>query len=134
VACFADHISSLQMETEDMAEILVRHASGAIGNVHLDCIQRFPSRTCRIVGEEGTITWDYYANEVRLFEAGRGDWQVLRHEGFKRNDMYRAEMQHFLACLEGHEKLAVDVEEGARVLRLALAAYESAQTGKICDV
>jgi len=134
VTCFAGHISSLEIETEDVAEILLHFENGAIGNVHMDCIQRFPSRTCRIVGKEGVITWDYYANEVRLFEADRGDWQVFCQKGFKRNDMYRAEMQHFLACLEGHEKPAVDVEEGARILRLALAARESAETGKICGL
>ena len=134
IACFAGHVSGLEIETEDVAEILLRFESGAIGNVHTDYVQRSPSRTCRIIGEQGTIFWDYYANEVRLFEARRSGWQVFRQEGVERNDMFVAEMQHFLACLEGQETPVVDVEEGAKVLQLALAARESAETGKVYDL
>jgi len=132
VVCVAGHVSNLEIETEDIAEILLGFDNGAIGNVHMDYVQRCPSRVCQIIGEEGTIIWDYYASEVRLFEARRSSWQVLRQEGFERNDMFVAEMEHLLACLEGREKPVVDVEEGARVLRLALAAREAAETGKAC--
>jgi predicted dehydrogenase len=134
IACFAGHVSDLEIETEDVAEILLHFENGVIGNVHMDYIQRSPSRTCRIVGEEGNIVWDYYANEVRLFETRKPGWQVFRQEGFERNDMFVAEMQHFLACLEGRESPVVDVEEGAKILRLALAARESAETGGICQL
>lgn len=129
VACFAGHVSGLEIDTEDVAEILLRFGSGAVGNVHLDYVQRSPSRTCRIIGEKGTITWDYFANEVRLFEVRHPGWQQFRQDGFDRNDTFVAEMQHFLACLEGQEKPTVDVEAGARILQLALAARESAEAG-----
>lgn len=134
VLCFAGRLSSLEIETEDMAEILLRFKNGVIGNVHMDYVQRSPSRTCQITGEEGTIVWDYYANEVRLFQSHQPKWQVFRQEGFERNDMYLAEIAHFLACLEGREKPVVDAEDGAKVLRLALSARESAETGKMCDL
>jgi len=131
VVCFAGHVSNLEIEAEDIAEIVLKFEGGAIGNVHMDYVQRSASRTCRIVGEEGTILWDYYANEVRLFDAREQGWQVFQQEGFERNNMYLAEMQHFLACLEGRETPVVDVEEGTRILRLALAARESAETGRV---
>jgi predicted dehydrogenase len=134
VACFAGHISSLAVSTEDVAEILLGFADQAIGSVHVDYVQRVPSRTCRIVGEAGTVLWDYFANEVRFFEKRQSDWQVFRQEGYERNEMYLAEMQHFLACIEGREHPVVDVAEGAKILRLALAARTSAQTGAVCDL
>ena len=130
VACFAGHVSTMEFETEDVAEILLQFESGAIGNVHMDYVQRVPSRTCRIIGEEGTIIWDYYAKEVRLFETRQPGWQVFQQEGFERNDMFVDEMRHFLACLEGRETPVVDVEEGSEILRLALAARESVESGK----
>src|SRR5204863_1092430 len=70
VACVADHVSSLEIETEDVAAILLRFANGAIGTVHLDYLQRAPSRTCRLIGEDGTICWDYFGQQVSWYSAG----------------------------------------------------------------
>ncbi|MEI6150540.1 MAG: hypothetical protein WCS01_15680, partial [bacterium] len=50
---------------------------------------------------------------------------------FQRNDMFLAEMKHFLACLEGAERPRVSAGEGARSLAMALAAQQSQITGKI---
>lgn len=134
VSCFAGRVSRLEMDAEDVAEINLEFESGALGNVHLDCLQRAPSRLCRIFGEEGTILWDYHANEVRIHDVRTGSWEAIRDEAFVRNDMFLDEMRHFLNCLEGKETPLVDVEEGARVLRLALAARESAESGRAVEV
>jgi predicted dehydrogenase len=134
VGCMAGHESRLEIETEDVAEILLRFESGAIGNVHMDYVQRDPSRTCRIVGEEGTIVWDYFANEVRLFEATSQSWRVFPQDRFDRNDLFLSEMKHFLACVDGRETPLVDLEEARQVQVLALAAQESACSGKVCSV
>jgi predicted dehydrogenase len=45
--------------------------------------------------------------------------------------MYLDEMRHFLRCLSGQEKPALDVFEAARVLEVALAAKASAETGQV---
>jgi Predicted dehydrogenases and related proteins len=50
VACFAGKLSRLEIETEDTAAILLRFASGSIGEVHLDYVQRAYNRTCHIIG------------------------------------------------------------------------------------
>jgi predicted dehydrogenase len=134
VACFADRVSSLEIETEDTAAILLRFENGAIGTVHLDYVQRIPSRTCRIIGEEGTILWDYFAQKVRWHMADMDGWQEYDYTGFQRNDRFLAEMQHLLACVQGLEEPKVDVFQGSQVLKLALAAKESALTVESCRV
>lgn len=132
VACFAGKLSHLEMETEDTAAILLRFASGAIGEVHLDCVQRAYSRTCQIIGDEGTIRWDFSAGEVRWYNAATGAWQVFANPpGWEPNQMYLDEMRHFLRCLDGAERPAVDVFDAARVLEIALAARASAHTGEV---
>jgi predicted dehydrogenase len=40
VFCSAGHLSSLEIETEDVAILLCRHAGGAISEIHLDYVQR----------------------------------------------------------------------------------------------
>ncbi|HVS36731.1 MAG TPA: Gfo/Idh/MocA family oxidoreductase, partial [Gemmataceae bacterium] len=74
VACFAGKLSHLEIETEDTAAVLVRYASGSLGEIHMDYVQRTYSRSCRVIGDGGTIHWDYVAGEVKVFRAGRKSW------------------------------------------------------------
>jgi predicted dehydrogenase len=133
VSCFADRVSSLEIETEDTAAILLRFQSGAIGTVSLDYLQRVPSRTCRVVGETGTILWDYHAKRVAWYMAGRG-WQEFEYPAYDRNDRFLAEMKHLIACVRRHEQSQVDVWAGSRTLRVALAAKESSATGRVVSL
>jgi predicted dehydrogenase len=120
-------VGDLEIDTEDVAEILLSFASGALGSVHLDYLARSPLRGCRLVGTAGTLEWDYFANEVRLFEAATGSWTRHAQEGFERNQMYIDEMAHFLRCLRGEEPPEVDLEQAALVLRLVLEAQATGQ-------
>jgi predicted dehydrogenase len=130
VACMADTVSSLEIETEDVAGMLLRFANGAIGTLHLDYVQRAPSRTCRVIGEEGTICWDYFTREVRWYTARTGEWEAFQYADHERNDRFLEEMRHLLACHGRSEQPVVDVVEGSKVLRLALAAKEAALSRK----
>jgi predicted dehydrogenase len=48
--------------------------------------------------------------------------------------MYQDEMKHFLRCLAGEEEPALDVFEAAEVLRIALAAKESARQQRWIEI
>lgn len=127
VACLAGKLSHLEIETEDTASILLRFRSGAIGEVHMDSVQRAYSRSCKVIGDEGTLEWDYSSGELKHYSAARKEWQVFSNPpGWQPNDMYLAELRHFLNCLSGDEKPALDAFDAARVLELALAAKDSA--------
>jgi predicted dehydrogenase len=131
IHAFADHISHLEINTEDVAAILLRFANGAIGTANLDYVQRAYHRTCRIVGEQGTITWDYAAGKVTWFTASTKTWQEEPNPaGWVPNQMYVDELKHFLACLDGQATSTNDVAEARRVLQIALAAHDSSRTGK----
>jgi len=76
---FSGRVSKLEIETEDTAAIIMRFISGTIGEVHLDYIQRVYSRTCHIIGDEGTIRWDYNTGEVRYYSAETKEWQIFKN-------------------------------------------------------
>ena len=132
VACFAGKLSHLAIETEDTAAILLRFVSGAIGEIHLDYVQRVYSRSCHLIGDEGTIRWDYSAGEVKWYSADKGDWRVFGEPpGWEPNVMYLDEMRHFLRCLAGEAIPTLDVREAARVLEIGLAAKISTETERM---
>jgi predicted dehydrogenase len=130
VFCFAGKLSSLEVETEDTAEIILKFDNGAMAGVHLDFVQRAYSRSCKLIGEEGTIVWDYPGKKVSIFYATTGHWEEIKTEADP-NDMYIGEMKHFVDCIKGEETPVVNGAGAKRVLQIALAAKKSSQSRKI---
>ena len=130
VFCCAGHLSSLEVDVEDVAAIICRDASGALSEVHLDFVQRTYERGCQIVGERGSVFWDIGAGSVRCFDAEQNSWTTFPHpDGWQMNQMYVDEMRHFLECVEKKEQTVLPVGDAISVLRVAFAAKESARRG-----
>jgi predicted dehydrogenase len=127
-SCVAGKLSRLEIDTEDTAAILLGFQSGAIGEVHLDYIQRTYRRTCQVIGEEGSIHWDFSAGQVHWYLPNKKEPEVFDNpRGWSPDQMYLDEMKHYLRCLAREEKPQLDIFEAARVLQIALAAKESAR-------
>ena len=130
------HASSLEIDTEDVAEIGLRFESGALGSVHVDYVRRVPKRGIELVGEAGVLRWEYAEHRVVQYAAANRQWRVEEGDPrFERNQMYLDELRHFAACVRGEiEQPLVDGVQGAAVLAIALAALESAQAGRALDL
>jgi predicted dehydrogenase len=131
VSCFADHLSSLQIQTEDVAALLCRHAIGALSEIHLDYVQRTYERGCQVVGEKGSISWDFKDKQVCWHDGDSAsatsfplpeDWDI--------NQMYLDEMQHLLNCIRTRRETMLPVSEASSVMQIAFAAKRSALEGK----
>ncbi|MEW6566797.1 MAG: Gfo/Idh/MocA family oxidoreductase [Chloroflexota bacterium] len=123
-------LGDLDLEVEDTAEIVLRFASGTLGSVHLDYCQRPPSHYLQVSGTEGSLHWDNSDGALTLYTAARESWESFAPPaGFERNDLFLAEMRHFLAVIEGREAPRCTLEDGVRALQLALAVHASARTG-----
>jgi len=128
IFCFAKKISTLEVETEDVAEILLKFKSSAIGEIHLDFVRHDYSRTCEIIGEKGTIKWSYQDRFVKVYSRDAKRWKRFNIKA-EPNDMYMQEMQHFLRCIDGLSAPLIDAIQGKRILEIALAAKESSEKG-----
>jgi len=135
VFAFAGKLSSLEIDTEDTAEILIKFDSGAIGEVHLDYIQRTKSRACQIIGEEGTIIWDINEECVKLFKAESGKWEIYpQKKDFDVNNMYTDEMKYFIECIEKGERVYPDARDGKKVLEIAVSAKQSSLNKELIKI
>jgi predicted dehydrogenase len=131
VSCFASSATQLEIETEDTAGILLESEDEAICEIHVDYVQREYSRSCHVIGEDGVIRWDWQSGSVSWTSASDGiDDQFSLGDDWEVNAMYRDEMRHFLRVLAEDRKPTNSVTEGAMVLDIALAAKESARSGK----
>lgn len=128
-------LGDLDIDVEDTAEILLRFDNGTLGSVHLDMIQRAPSRSCRVAGSLGTLTWDRSSHHVRFFSADDDGWSdVYGPADVDPNDPYVAELRHFLDCISTGSAPRVTGEDGLAALRIALAVKESAACRRAVDL
>lgn len=73
---FKSRISSLEIDTEDICEALIRHTSGVCGHIHLDYYRRFPKRSLEISFERGVVQGDLLTGKVdKYFIPLRGQSQ-----------------------------------------------------------
>jgi predicted dehydrogenase len=139
---FNGHISPLAIDVEDVAEIGLRFASGVVGGVHLNYVQRPPVQRLEIVGTKGTLRWDNTEGILTLFEmpAAFGSYAdeppapieetFSPPEGFERNQLFLAQTRHFIEVVRGESEPLGSLADGVMALHLALAAYESQKTGR----
>ena len=124
----AAHVSALETDAEDTAMVMLSFESGAFGEIHLDCLRPVKTRGCEVVGTRGTARWTSEGKQPEVVrvevwdQAGQQHRVVHVDEHYDANDMYLAEMRHFLDCVSGAATPLLDVRDGARVLTLALEA------------
>lgn len=143
---FNGHVSSLEMDVEDVAEIGLKFASGAIGGVHLNYVQRPPTHRLEIVGTDGTLRWDNADGMLHFYKmpAAFGTFSdnppapvaetFAPPEGFERNQLFVAQTRHFVASASGESEPRCTLADGAMALRLALAAQESQRLGRVIQI
>ena len=100
VSGFVGRVSDLDIDTDDLAELVCWFKSGVIGSIHMDLIQRAYHRGCRIVGSEGTITWDYNEAAVKCYTAKDKQWRSQNYTN-DRNVQFMDEMRAFLSKVRG---------------------------------
>ncbi len=134
VAALIGKLSDLEINTEDTVDLLFRFAGGYFGTVHVDYVRRTYDCSFEVVGDQGTIQWSFQNHTVRWYTAAEKCWQSLEWPKYEANTMYLDQMRHFFRLLEGEEPSAADVNEGTKVLVLALAARQAAEERKVIDL
>jgi len=140
------HISPLEVDVEDVAEIGLKFKNGAIGGVHLNYFQRPLTHRLEIVGTNGTLRWD---NEDGILHFHKMPAPFASYsdvppapvvesfsppDGFERNQLFAAQTRHFIEIVRGEKEPVCSLEDGIMALRLALAAKESQEKKKIISL
>ena len=121
---------TIGLNTDGLAELLLEHESGPVCSVHLNFIQRDYRRSCQIIGQEGTIYWDFGARRVCVYGTdGELQESFSEPEAWQINRMYQDELEHFLQAVQAGVPSVNPVSGGLAALQLALAAKQQAARG-----
>jgi predicted dehydrogenase len=117
-------LSELEMDVEGVAEIGLRFAGGTLGSVHVNYGQRPPVHHLEVVGSKGTLRWDNADGEAHLYSGKADCWETFAPpEDFERNDLFLAEMKHFIDVAKGKTEPLCTLQDGVRVLEIVEAVH-----------
>jgi len=144
---FNGHISPLEIDVEDAAEIGLKFVNDAIGSVHVNYVQRPPKHTLEIVGTNGTLTWNNADGILRLENASALPFGSFSdsppapvsesfspHEGFERNHLFLAQTRHFIEVAQRNAEPVCTLEDGIRAQKMVDAIYASNKTRAVVDL
>lgn len=112
--------SILEIETEDIADVVMYFRSGTSATLHLDYHQKKLIRHCIFTFESGTATWDLTQRNVKLVNHSRVE---TTYDYFfqERNDRFLEVMKEFI---ENPENLAT-YSDGIESLKMVLGVKKS---------
>ena len=120
---------TLDIDTEESAELIFKTTQGIPITVHLDYNSRTTRRCCIARFSDGELIWDIVEKSV-VWRPASG--KVKRKNFDKdRDEIYRQQLLHFFDSIENKSTPAVSLEDGAEVLRMVEAARSSHTSGKL---
>ncbi len=137
VFALGGHLSRLEVDVEDIVSILLecRMDGRAVPvSLHQDYVQQPPSRIYELIGDRGKVIADLIACRVRFFDENGRVAEERAFADFQRNQLFLDELQQFLLCLKGQQTPLVSLQEAAESLRMALAARQSLERGRVVEL
>ncbi|MCP4547822.1 MAG: gfo/Idh/MocA family oxidoreductase [bacterium] len=104
--------SNLDIDSDDISLYLSQHDQVAI-SLHLDYFGRVPRRVVEVFVEDDLIICDLIKNRMEWLKSGR-----VESFDQSRNDMFLAELNYFLDCVDNNRESENSVEHACRILNL----------------
>jgi predicted dehydrogenase len=128
VYCITSNSGQLEIDVEDRADIMLSRADGVVAQLHMDFLQRKPTRQCKVMGECGTLLWNLSTNSIVL-ETASGEQTLFAEPTVDRNDMYVEQLRGFIEVAAGRSAPRITLDDGLVVMGLIEAMRHSSSTG-----
>ena len=123
IASLHQNNPELEIETEDIADVLIQFENNSTATIHLDYHQKNLIRNCMITCEKATVFWDLPTQEVRIVYKS-GSSETFSFDKYSRNERYVAILKAFLDNSKFDSRLTT-FNEALISLKMVVAAKES---------
>ncbi len=148
VRVYGEIMREVHTTHEDLFNGLVRFADNTLGLLEINWLTPTKIRELYVTGERGMFRADYLTQDLYFFEnaeAHTGEWPALNvlrgvSEGtmtrfaIRKKEPLRAEVEAFLAAVNGDRSRLVDGHDGWIALQLALELLDSAHTNRVKEL
>ena len=114
---------------EDHAIIMLSFDNGSSGVIDTNWLTPHKVRNLTVIGSKGIAEVNYIEETLRIF-----DQEWVRDAKIEKEEPLKLELLHFIDCVQHDKKPLVSGEDGRHALAVAIAAVESARTGKVCEI
>ena len=121
----------LEIETEELAEILLKFKNGTLATVHLDYLQPALLRNCRLTGTQGSIVWNMAKTEVKWITLDKKEF-IYTYNSFSRNERFKEILKTFL--MDHNDDRLCSFEQATESLKMIIAAKKAAEERKYIDL
>lgn len=128
-ACLSQQ-SSLEIDVEDTAHLILGFTpkgspTALVAILTMDFIRHDTTRICTAIGETGSLRWNGVQGVVHECPAGSTGWCEVFSNPNQRDQSYRSQWEHFLACVESGLPPLISVHDGVAALAVIDAARRS---------
>ena len=107
---------TLEINTEDGADLPLKNLEGLPVFLHLDFYRRVPTRQCRLQTTKGELVWDALAQKVCWTSAGG---QISeQHFSQSRDDLFLRQLEHFFDYIENNDSPKSSLQDGVEIVKV----------------
>lgn len=129
VSVYAKMGSKRIQKFEDYAQIMLTYENGATAFIESNWLTPYKTRTLIATGTEAIMRLDYITQELWIEEKTQTVQPRLPFQ-----EPLKAELQHFIDCINKTAKPIVTGEDGVKALEIAKAAIESSAKNTVVKI
>jgi spore coat polysaccharide biosynthesis protein SpsF len=123
--------NKLKLDVDVCSDLMIKHKSGAVSQVHLDFIQKPSHRSGIITFEKAWLSYDFNNMEIIAQKKNEDPYQLFKNSSYDSNNMYIEQLQKFVSLVEeGRIKHEDDAISSLESLKVVKALFDSNLSGK----
>lgn len=129
--------SKLEMDVEDTVSALFKCDSGKgvfPVSLNISYAQGLEQRRFSVLMQDALLECDLQYGSLRVIKHNKEEVFRKEYGGVKRNDLFRFEMENFLAAVVEKKETDIPVSEGKKSLIMTLAIHESLSTRRVVKI
>ena len=121
----------LNLDVDVCSDLMIKHKSGAVSQVHLDFLQRPTHRSGLVTFEKAWLAYDLSRMVLTAQRINEEPCELFNKSNYDSNDMYIDQLKEFIRLVEeGRIKHQYDAQSSLESLKVVEALFKSNKTGK----
>jgi spore coat polysaccharide biosynthesis protein SpsF len=125
----------LNLDVDVCSDLLIKHKSGAVSQIHLDFLQRPSHRSGLVIFEKAWLSYDFNLMEVTVQRINEEPFKLYKNSDYDSNSMYIEQLKEFICMVEeGRIKHKYDASSSLESLKVVEALFKSNKTGRRINI
>ena len=121
----------LNLDVDVCSDLMIKHKSGAVSQIHLDFLQRPSHRSGIVTFEKAWLSYDFSKMEITAQKINEEPYELFKNCDYDSNSMYINQLKEFVCMVEeGRAKHKDDALSSLESLKVVEALFESSISGK----